>query len=82
MASSLPSLDFAGSSVNSGSSVTKLMQIGEAYGQRIGVRELLVQLDGDVFGVVPGQRGHQIFVPFNAPRTAVFIMFSASFIVA
>ncbi len=25
--------------------------------------------------------GYSIFVPFNAPRTAVFMMFSASFIV-
>ena len=58
------------------------VQVGEADVRRVQVGILVVQRESDIFGLVPGKFWHQILVPFRAPRTAVFIMFSASVMVA
>src|SRR5580704_5630902 len=55
-----------------------LVQVGIPDVRRIQVRELFVERQRDVIGAVPSESRHQILVPFSAPRTAVFIIFSAS----
>ena len=76
------SVDFFGSSSKSSSSVIHLCR---------SVKRMLVGSRSGNFSysasamssrLVPGELRHQILVPFRAPRTAVFIMFSASFMVA
>ena len=58
-----------------------LVEVGEAHLERILLGKLVVERHGDIFRLVPGERRHirayQILVPLRAPRTAVFIMFSA-----
>src|SRR5436309_15753040 len=46
------------------------VQVREANLERVQRRELFEESQGDVFGCVPGESGHQIFVPLRTPRTA------------
>jgi hypothetical protein len=34
------------------------MEVGEAYGERVGVGMEFEEFEGDVFGVIPGESGH------------------------
>ena len=53
MASSFDSFDLAGSPVNPSSSSDVLEQIGKAHGEWIELREFLLELDADLFRIVP-----------------------------